>query len=548
MQLLATIKSKFILNLALSIISLTLSIAIAYNISLSRVHDIMSKDISTVAKSLHASLTYMSQKDAYCYKDEAFKNMLHKLKIGKSGYAYLIDSSGLLLVHPKEEGENIKKTDYASHFISHKEGGVYEYVSATTGQDKIAAFEYIPQWDAWIVPGVNKADYFDELRKQFLTYFSAILAFFVALLGFINYKTGTQILTNLSKIQAVSADIGHGDGDLSQRLPRLKNDIDFNALSDSINSFIDKTDETVLSAKETTEYLSSLVEALGKLTALLKSKISQNDTIATRTTEHLTIIRGSLEDTVNTSEQICQASHTSANAIDATHSNIEMINSKIEATAESTQELNSEFGHIIQDINNLKSITANIRDISEQTNLLALNAAIEAARAGEHGRGFAVVADEVRKLSENTNKAINEVDASLSVLIQSMSNATDRIDKNNKIVKDLIKEGEGVMHSFIDIRSNITSNVSISENSLQIITEMKNQIVSIIEEIQYISALSFENSAFIKDVDAIAIEISTTNSELSNTMHSFKTTKTPHAKTYSVKSSSSEANVDDLFF
>ena len=532
-----TIKMKFILNLIFSAIALIGVVVTAYFIAFSSIKNIMVNDITTVAKSLEGTLNYIASKDKKGYEDQALKDRLHNIKVGKSGYVYLIAEDGTLLVHPKKEGKSLKSTSYGAYITSHKESGTYEYHSSTSGQDKIAAFSYIPEWNAWIVPGVNKADYYDELQDSFLFYFSIILLISISILTIINYLTGNSILSKIITIQDVAHDLSSGDGDLKRRLPTnddgKKDEID--ELSSYINSFIDKIEETIMEVKSSSNYQTSLSSSLSNLMGELKIKTDETDKVAQETKTHLDSVGTLLDDNVEGSKKVLETSTQSQSSLQSASSKVDTIIDKISTTEESTDKLGHDFKQLISDTQNLKSITATIKDISDQTNLLALNAAIEAARAGEHGRGFAVVAEEVRALSDRTNKAISEIEVSLSVLIQSMSSATDTIESNTAIVGELVVEGEKIKEDVTLVNKSISDSVDIGTISQNSMLDMQKTIIEIIEEVQHMSALAFENGKFIKEIDEMSSEIAITDSEIDKYLNFFKTSELRELKIFKSK-------------
>ena len=530
-----TIKSKFILNLSVAIASLLFILFMAYSLAISSIKEIMIADIGAVSEVIAQSVKLEASKDKEGYKKEDFKKSIHDMHIGKSGYVYIIAEDGELLVHPTKEGKNLKTTSYGAYITSHKKSGTYEYHSATTAQDKIAGFTYIAEWNAWVVPGVNKADYFDKINSEFMKYFSFLLLIFVSLLIALNFITGRTVLKNALVIQNVAHDLSEGEGDLLQTLPVGNSKDEFRAISIGINGFLKKMERTIVNIKSSSIYQTSLANALTSLTHQLRDKTKQSGEIATNTMEDLNTIRSLLDVNVTGSQEILDINKKSYEVLGDTTQRIGSIIDRISSTQESADMISEEFGNLIRDIEGLKEITTVIRDISEQTNLLALNAAIEAARAGEHGRGFAVVAEEVRKLSERTNKAINEVEASISVLVQSVGNATEQIDNNKEVVEALVEDGEKVKEEFATMSVSVDKSVNIATKSKESMGSMHDKIISVVEDIQYMAALSFENGEFVNEVDYIAVEVMATDEEIDDHLAFFKTSEASSDKIYEMK-------------
>ena len=338
------------------------------------------------------------------------------------------------------------------------------------------------------------------------------------------YFIQRSILTSIKMLKEVSSmadELSHGGGDLTRRITVYGSD-ELSDVGISINKFIDATQKIVQNAKVFAEENASVSIELSQTAANIGKRAEDEAATVGSAYTGATAIIGEIGLFVSKAEAAKNNISSANNVLSDTKKELSGMIGTIARSVEMQTEFSDRLQVLTKDAEQIKEVLSVIGDIADQTNLLALNAAIEAARAGEHGRGFAVVADEVRKLAERTQKSLSETNATINTIVEAIMHASEKMGQNSQNIKHLGEHSKNV-GSIIGQTVN-TMHETIKVVSIMSQTALKNSEDSskVLDDISKINELSKNNTRSMEEVAAAASHLYETTESLADMLKGYK--------------------------
>ncbi|ENI4130773.1 methyl-accepting chemotaxis protein [Vibrio fluvialis] len=418
------------------------------------------------------------------------------IEVPGKGYAILVNQKGKIVAHPNKDLILKPTQDIASGLsIAALQGATNDHhllPMSIDGKDKLLMAQSIDNTDWMLVMVMDKAVLEQPLNQMLMTQTLIGLVILLVMALATSWFVARQ-LNELSNIAAALGDIAEGDGDLTRRLT-VKSDDEVGMLADKFNKFVDRLHVMVKNVRDVSVALNEganhAARAAGQRSERIRTQQDEITMVATAVTEMASATAEIAGNADNTAKNANQSVELGAQG----YQQMQQSKHSIDQLAQELTGAVNIIGELEEHANEISTILSTIRAIAEQTNLLALNAAIEAARAGEQGRGFAVVADEVRVLSQRTHASTEEIQTKIAGLQKVTSNAVSVMTESHKLVETSVS----------DVNQTGESLQAISE-AIQLISDMATQIASAAEEQSLVTADINGNTESVREVsDALA--------------------------------------------
>ena len=418
---------------------------------------------------------------------------VNRMKLPANGYAIMMHKDGTVIAY-KDQAKTMKPIGEIDNELnrnlpeqSRAAGTLLPMYFENEGRDKLVWSVDIPNTDWELVLVLDKETLESPLSSLLLTQFG--LSALVLILSVLAISWLVSVLLGpLSRVSQALARIADGNGDLTQRISVDTQD-EVGVLADSFNRFVGSQHQLISHIRQLANELDADAERSLATTqtsvAELQRQQQEVAMVATAVTEMASATNEIAANAENTATAAQQSAASSLQGKELVNKTRNSINSLADEVTQATDVI----GDLSRHAKSISSILATIQGIAEQTNLLALNAAIEAARAGEQGRGFAVVADEVRVLSRRTQDSTQEVHTTIETLQRTTARAVSLMESSQALAGHSVEDANAAAKALEEITQ-----------AVNVISDMAGQIATAAEEQTQVTGEITQNTVAIKDV------------------------------------------------
>lgn len=463
-------------------------------------------------------------------------SILNNFRYDGNNYVWINDDKPNMIMHPFKPDLNgtsvagVKDPDGVALFIEmvnvakSKGKGYVPYKWPKPGADapvdKISYVESFTPW-SWII---GTGIYIDNVEDVFAVHRNIIIGISIIILAsvvMLIHLIGSSIIRPSREAYLSMQNIAEGDGDLTQPLTTEGNDA-IARLGKAFNSFTEKMRESLKDVAQNAQ------QTLQNAEMVANTSIANKEFIQTQSDNTTQVAAAMEEMTANIQEVSSNADAAEQAAIDA-QKNTSAGKAIVSSTIDEIEHLSADIDEVSHKINELATESQNIgavldviRGIAEQTNLLALNAAIEAARAGEQGRGFAVVADEVRTLASRTGQSTDEIQEMITKLQNGAQQAVEAVNNSQKTSKQTVESAAEANDSLSQI-DDLMLVISDMNSQIARATEQQTQAANEVNlRIAELADMTGEALNMTEDLSQASVELKSSSDQMNEVVGRFK--------------------------